>query len=434
MFRGLLIGALLVDVAHAAPQMTFSSDPHPGIHRETWEDHAVPWRLRIITVDLTSAEIQLYATKESDRGLTTTQYAARVGAQVVVNGDSFSVDNFVPRGLAIGASDVWSNTADDQVSGVFHLRRVGERTMAGIVPAMQLTTAATLPMGTEGAVSGRPLIVSAGAVPNNIDCTDPITLACSRAPRTAVALSADGNTMWLVVVDGWHPENNTQGMTAAELGSFLLARGAYNALLLDGGSSSALNLDGALVSAPSDGVERAVANHIAVKYGSLPKGQLVGFICKHDVFGCGDDPSVTLEGVKVYLDDSRMDTTSTSHELYDFTGVTQRLACVTAKKTGWLTKTQCAQVEGNGMTYNSIAMWEGTDTPDAGVVDDAGTDIDVDAGNGGPGHGDAGDPDMGRGGGCCQSGRGDLAGGAVNVIGVAAWLKRRRRSSIRSGT
>ena len=431
MLRGLIIGALFAATAHAAPQLTSSADPHPGIHRETWEDHAVPWRLRIIQVDLTSAEIQLYATKESDRGLTPTQYAARVGAQVVVNGDAFSVDDFVPRGLAIGASDVWSNTADDQVSGVFHLRRVGERTVAGIVPAMQLTTAATLPDGTEGAVSGRPLIVSAGAVPNNIDCTDPVTLACSRAPRTAVALSADGNTLWLVVVDGWHPENNTLGMTAAELGAFLVARGAYNALLLDGGSSSALNLDGALISAPSDGVERAVANHIAVKYGSLPKGQLVGLICKHDVFGCGDDPSRTMEGVKVYLDDGREFTTSTTAELYDFTGVTQRLACVTAKKPGWLTKTQCAQVEGNSMTYNSIAMWEGTDTPDAGVVEDAGNGDDVDGGNGGPGHGDAGNPATGPGGGCCESGRGDLAGEAVYVIGVVAWLKRRRRSSIR---
>src|ERR1700710_2518799 len=131
MFRGVIVTAICVTAhtAAASPTMTYSSDPQPGIHRETWEDTSVPWRTRIIQIDLTSAEIAVYATKESDRGLTPTAYAARIGAQVVVNGDAFSVDNFVPRGLAIGASDVWSNTADDNVSGVWNVRRVGERTL-----------------------------------------------------------------------------------------------------------------------------------------------------------------------------------------------------------------------------------------------------------------------------------------------------------------
>ena len=428
MFRGVVILALCA-TAHsvaASPTMTFSSDPHPGIHRETWEDTAVPWRTRIIKIDLTSAEIAVYATKESDRGLTPTAYAARIGAQVVVNGDAFSVDNFVPRGLAIGASDVWSNTADDDISAVWNVRRVGERTVAGITPPAEITTAQTLPTGTEGAVSGRPLIVSAGAVPNNLDCTDQVTLACERTPRTAVALSADGNTMWLAVTDGW--QSGSLGMTAAELGSFLAARGAYNALMLDGGSSSALNVDGALVSAPSDGVERAVANHIAVKYGSLPKGQLVGLICKHDVINCANDMA-QMAGVKVYLDDGREFTTSTTAYLYDFTNVTQRLACVTAKKTGYLTKTQCAQVDGNGITYNSIAMFEGTDTPDAGVYEDAGVDV-PDGGMGSSNHGDAGNHETGPGGGCCETGR---SRPEWPLMVVVAWFLTRRRGTTRSG-
>jgi hypothetical protein len=425
MLRSVFITAVLARVAAASPTMTFASDPHPGIHRETWEDSSVPWRTRLIRIDLTSAEIAVYATKESDRGISTTAYAARVGAQVAINGDAFSVDNFVPRGLAIGASDVWSNTMDDGVSGVFHVRRVGETTVAGIVPAAPITTPADLPVGTEGAVSGRPLVVSAGQVPTTFDCTDQVTLACQRAPRTAVALSADGNTMWFAVTDGW--QSGSLGMTAAELGAFLLARGAYNALDLDGGSSSALNVDGALVSAPSDGVERAVANHLAVKYGSLPKGQLVGLICKHDVIGCGDDPTREMTGVKVYLDDGREFTTASDALLYDFTNVTQRLACVTAKKAGYLTKTQCAQVDGNGITYNSIAMFEGTDTPDAGATDDAGSDPN-DAGIGD--HGDAGNHETGPGSpsGCCETGRDrpDI----VLVVVVTWFLVRRRGTTI----
>ena len=428
MFRGIAIGCVFAGTAAANPTLTFSSDPHPGIHRETWTDASVPWRTRLMTIDLTSAEIALYATKESQRGVTTSAYSGQVGAAVAINGDAFAVSGYVPIGLAIGGSDPWSNTADDATSAVFHLQRIGERTVAGIVPPEQVTLPSDLPMGTEGAVSGRPLLIRGGVVAPQFDCNDPVTLACQRAPRTAVALSADGNTMWLAVTDGW--QSGSLGMTAAELGSFLAARGAYNALMLDGGSSSALNVDGALVSSPSDGVERAVANHIAVKYGSLPKGQLVGLICKHDVINCANDMA-QMAGVKVYLDDGREFTTSTTAYLYDFTNVTQRLACVTAKKTGYLTKTQCAQVDGNGITYNSIAMFEGTDTPDAGVYDDAGVDVPDGGMGSGTNHGDAGNHETGPGGGgCCETGR---SRPEWPLMVVVAWFLTRRRGTTRSG-
>src|SRR6185503_11032651 len=119
--------------------------------------------------------------------------------------------------------------------------------------------------GTEGAVSGRPLLVRSGVASAQFDCNDAVTLACQRAPRSAVGVDQAGNTMWLVVVDGW--QSGSLGMTAAELATFLQARGAYMAMALDGGSSSALVMDGVLASSPSDGVERSVANHIGVKYG-----------------------------------------------------------------------------------------------------------------------------------------------------------------------
>jgi exopolysaccharide biosynthesis protein len=421
----LLLGAL-GGTAAATPMLTFSADPHPGIHRETWVESAVPWRARLIQIDLTSAEIAVYATKESDKGLTTSAYATKLAAQVAINGDSFDVAGFVPRGLAIGASDPWANAgADDATSAVFHLQRVGERTVAAIAAPQLITTPDTLPEGTEGAVSGRPVLVWSGMVSTQFDCNDDITLACVRAPRTAVALSADGNTMWFAVVDGW--QTGSTGMTAAELAQFLKDHGAYVALALDGGASSTLVVDDSVVSSPSDGVERPVANHLAVKYGSLPKGQLVGLICKHDVIGCTDDPTRKMSNVKVYLDDGRLQVTD-STALYDFTQVTQRYACVTAKKTGFVTKTQCAQVDGNGITYNSIAMWEGVDTPDAGVVD-AGVEDEPDAGIPGGTHGDGGNHDMGPpGGGCCDTGRDDPP--PLWLLGMVAWWLARRRGTV----
>ena len=70
--------------------------------------------------------------------------------------------------------------------------------------------------------------VRSGAVESNFDCADPVTLACQRAPRSGVGISGDGNTMWLATVDGW--QAGSVGLTAAELGAFLSARGSARAL------------------------------------------------------------------------------------------------------------------------------------------------------------------------------------------------------------
>lgn len=368
--------ALLVlagSTATAAPVMMSSAEPHPGIRVQRWIDSAVPARISLVQVDLTSAEIALYTTKESDRGITTSFFAARMGVQVAINGDAFAVAGYTPRGLAIGDSSPWTNTMDTDALPVFHMRRVGERTLAELVPPEVVVDPATLPSGTQGAVSGRPLLVRAGTVATSFDCSDPMTLACERAPRSALALSADRNTLWLAVVDGW--QSGSVGLTAAELAGFLEARGAHMAMALDGGSSSTLVIDGALASSPSDGIERTVANHLGIKYGALPRGELVGFVCLNSVFDC-----TRVSGATVTLDDGRSMTTPTDG-LYRFQNVTPRLACVTVQKSGYLTKTQCQTVSAGIQTYNSVVLEPGMDpppdagVPDAGVPDDAGADV-----------------------------------------------------------
>jgi hypothetical protein len=421
----LVVAAVVVSLASTAdatPTLQSQSDPYPGIHRETWTD--VDQRIRLIRVDLTSAEIALYATAEANRGETTSDYAARKSAQVAINGGPFAVNNFVPRGLAMGEGNVWSQTADDASFAVFHMRRAGERTLAAIVPPENVVTAADLPDGTEGVLSGRPLLVRQSQVTQTFDCSDPITIPCQPAPRTAIGVSPDGNTLWLVVVDGW--QQSSLGMTAAQLAEFMRARGAGMAMALDGGSSSTLVVGGALASQPSDGVERAVANHLAIKYGSLPKGELYGLICKHSVINCADDtPSRKISGATVTLDDGRAITTDTTGS-YDFLNITPRLACVTVRKAGYVTKTQCHQVVAGELQYNSVAMWEGTDPVDAGVDDAATTSPDATtAGDGGTSDGGFGAE--GPGGGCCDSSNsGRDRPPALLVLVVALFLMRRR--------
>ncbi|MGE0397310.1 MAG: phosphodiester glycosidase family protein [Kofleriaceae bacterium] len=412
----------LAGSAAAAPTMTSQSDPHPGIHLERWTDSAIPAKLVLVRIDLTSAEIAVYTTKEADKGITTSTAAQRMTAQVAINGDAFAALDYTPRGLALGDSTPWTNTADSNVLPLMHVRRVGERTTATIVPPEIVVGPDDLPAGTQGAISGRPLLVRAGNVAPQFDCADPVTLSCQRAPRSAVAVSSDGNTMWLVTVDGW--QSGSVGMTAAELAQFLDARGAHMAMALDSGSSATMVVDGTLATMPSDGVERRVANHIAVKYGALPKGELVGLVCANSITNC-----TRLTGAIVTLDDGRMQTTG-SDGFYDFTGITPRLACITAKKTGYKTKQQCAIVESSMQNFNSIVLEPGTDpVVDAGVPDAPGPDDDagVPPGDGGMDP-DGGIPDMGDGGGCCDAGR-ERPPIAI-VLGVAlGWMLRRRRGT-----
>lgn len=411
-------------MASASPMLTFEADPYPGIHRETWNDADIPARIRLVRVDLTSSEIALYATAESDRGSTTSDFATGKGAQVAINGDAFAVNGYVPRGLAAGDGNAWSNTSDDGASAVFHLRRYGERTLASIEPPESIIATADLPDGTEGVVSGRPLLVRQSQVETTFDCNDPVTLACERAPRTAIAVSPNGNTLWLAVVDGW--QSGSIGLTASELAAFLRDRGAGMAMALDGGASSTLVIDGAVVSSPSDGVERTVANHLAIKYGSLPKGELYGLICKDSVINCATDmPNRKLSGATVTLDDGRQIVTDASGA-YDFLNVTARLACVTVKKAGYLTKTQCKQVSPGQINYNSVALYAGQDPPDAGVGEDAGIGVDAavvrDAQTG-----DGGNGLDGPGPGCCDTrGSGPNHGNAALLVLVALFLTRRR--------
>jgi exopolysaccharide biosynthesis protein len=423
--RALAVAAVLLAAGPARAQLVKASesDPYPGIHRETWQDTAAPVRLRLVQIDLTSAEIAVYATKEADRGVTTSELATRLSAQVAINGDAFAVNGYVPRGLAIGDQAVWSNTSDDVRSAVFTMRRAGERTVAAIIPPEIVVTPGDLPPGTEGVVSGRPLLVRQSQVAASFDCSDPVTIACQHAPRSAVAVSADGNTLWLVVVDGW--QAGSRGMTAAELAEFLRVQGAGMAMALDGGSSSTLVIGGAVVSSPSDGVERAVANHIAVKYGQLPKGEMYGLICRHSVVGCSGDPAKYITGATVRLDDGRVQTSAAGNGSYSFINVTARLACVTVQKEGYVSKTQCRQIIPGDITYNSVALWEGVDPPDAGVGEDggvpgdAGVVIDALPGDGGTGYDDPG-------GGCCQTGS-DRPEGMLVVL--AAWFLVRRRGT-----
>lgn len=431
------IGAALIAATAAgasAATRTSSTTPYPGVVHEEWREGAIPALIHLVRVDLTSAEITVHATREEDRGRTVSAFAAGVGAQIAVNGDLFAPAGYVPAGLAMGAGAAWSQTADDAISAVFRFGKVAGRTDGLIIAPESVVALGDLPSFVTGVVGGRPMLVRAGLAVTSYDCADTGAIACVRAPRTALGLSDDNRTLWLVVVDGWQAAS--VGMTAAELAAFLRDRGVRDAIALDGGGASAMVIAnrGGLVSSPSDGVQRPVANHLGITFGAQPPVSLIGTIFD-SVFG-----GPTLAGVLVTLDQGSTDTTGTDGR-YTFS-LPPRYACVTASKTGYNTVTQCKQLESGVMNFNSIVMFPLGQGVDAGVVDAGNPDGSSggdDAGNGDGGAGDGGagtdaGDDGGSGDGCCATGtRGRPPVGVAIlalavVFGVCGITRTRRRS------
>lgn len=374
--------------AMGEPAQVASETPHPGITYTTWRDDALPADLHAIELDLTSNEIDLVATSEDQRGATPSAFATALGAgtAVVVNGDYFKPSGYVPAGIARGDGVTWSNARDDDRDGFVRFHRGVTRIEVDLSRPAELVE--QLPAETFGAVGGRPMLVEGGSAASDFDCDDLQAMPCDPAPRTAVALSADRDTMWLVVVDGW--QSGSIGMTAAQLADFAKDQlGAGDALMLDGGSASAMWLDGAVVSSPSDGVERPVANHIAVHTGVPVEGLLLGHVFEKVI----DGPRIA--GALVTLDDGRSKTYD-GEAVWSFS-VRPRYACVTATADGYHEATQCRQVPEDAEKYASIVMIPsdeyidaGPGGDDAGVGADGGTDPAADGGPGGGGSGGCG--------------------------------------------
>jgi len=354
-----LVASAIAPAAAAVVEST--SAPYPGTSYTVYSEGSIPARLHVVEVDLTSSEITLHATTEENRGATASGYSAQSGAQIVINGDYFSPLDFTPAGLAMGNAEVWSDSADDGFSGFVSFELTGVRTYVTISPPEEVVDAAELDEATQGVVGGRPMLVRAGVAVTTFNCTDVVAMSCERAPRTAVALSENGATLWLVVVDGW--QSGSLGMTAAELAQFLDDElGAYEALMLDGGAASTLVIaaEGGLVSSPSDTVERVVANHLGVHYGQLTPGQMIGLIRERDI----TDETANIVGATVELDDGQVDV-SAADGRYNFSSVTPRYACATASMAGYHPTTSCRQVVAGQLTWNSMALFPNSDFIDA---------------------------------------------------------------------
>jgi Phosphodiester glycosidase/FlgD Ig-like domain len=142
------------------------------------------------------------------------------------------------------------------------------------------------------ALGGGPVIVRAGKpIFNALEDFSTYHLN-RRHPRTAVGQRADGRIIMLVV-DGRRP-GYSAGMTNFELAQTMIRLGAVTASAFDAGGSSTMAFDGELLSRPSDGSERMVAESFNVSYFGVyaPKPEL-SFSPNGD--GAGDRQTLTYK-------------------------------------------------------------------------------------------------------------------------------------------
>lgn len=226
----------------------------PGVDYQEFAESGID--VFVTRIDLMNDQIRVVGTRESERGLRVSDFARKTNALVAINGDYFD-DKFNPIGLTIGACGQWMNTRDTKREGFIavgaHRGKISRQSDIVDPPEDWYDTA----------ISGWPLIVN-GCSPlsaSQLPGSDVFTR--SPHPRTAVGLSRDRKTLYFVVADG--RRTGVPGMTLAQLGAFMSDRlNVCTAINFDGGGSSAMWVGDHIVNRPSDGVERKVADHLAV--------------------------------------------------------------------------------------------------------------------------------------------------------------------------
>ena len=191
------------------------------------------------------------------------------------------------------------------------------------------------------AISGGAILVKNGEIPtfsSNISGTH---------PRTAIGLSKDGNTLYLITVDG--RQKKSIGVTQTELAELLIEKGIYNAINLDGGGSTTMVAqklgDTALsiINSPSSGTLRKVTNALGI-FNASKKSSLSNLIIEipeDNVFAeCSMDLKVKgydkyYNPVEISMDDIKWSTSGVSGKVEDgklIAGADAGTITLTAKK------------------------------------------------------------------------------------------------------
>jgi hypothetical protein len=291
--KTILLPALLITPTAASAE---NSKPlFDGIsYRQEVRSGESPMVAHIITLDLSRPGIKLALTPpDRSKGMehiayTTSSYLAKSGAQVAINASYFLPFN----GGSPKGEDFYPKQGEPvQVSG---MARGGGKQVSPVEIDLDMRINATICINgadvriadgqrcsgkASDAVSAGPRLLTGGAEsplpPYEFSRDD------AKGPRTALGLSADRKTAWLVVIDG-RQEGYSMGASLPELTALFRQLGAADAINLDGGGSTTmvaadprggLNLLNRPIHTGIPGRERPVANHIVVFASPLNKGR-----------------------------------------------------------------------------------------------------------------------------------------------------------------
>jgi hypothetical protein len=230
-----------------------------------------PLMIHVVEIDLRTPGIGFLVTPgDSSKGLevrarTTSEFLDEFGLQIAINGSfsapfragSFLWDYYPHSGEPVDVTGV-------TISNGEMYSDYDEWPALCITAGRAAINHSGCPEGTLQALAGSQILVQDGE--------STVKRRAGRVhPRTAVAVDAEGETLWLIVVDG-RQRGYSEGVTLEELAGIAVEFGADRALNLDGGGSSTLVIaDGGGMRALNSPIhtrvptrQRPVANHLGV--------------------------------------------------------------------------------------------------------------------------------------------------------------------------
>jgi exopolysaccharide biosynthesis protein len=289
--RVLGIAFILLSLCASCAGETSTTRPWPGITLERDVLADPPTHFYVVTIDLTNPHIHLVVSRGGWSAKLTAPWettllpvslmAKRDGLTLAVNGNLFASKEapiFLGRKVPYFVGN-WARCCGWAMSdGVLYSRWPLEADWHSLVVSdsgrVSIGEFTQLPEDARQVVSGVWQIVTDGQITADPDTNE--TTAGRPAPHTVVGIDRDGRTLTILVVDGRRAEYSL-GMGRHRMAEEMLARGAWNALVLDGGGSTTLVLRDRegnvhVVNRPSDGhdlpvamsVERSVANALGV--------------------------------------------------------------------------------------------------------------------------------------------------------------------------
>lgn len=235
-----------------------SYKPYPAVEVTSWVmDQPRPIRAWTVKVDLQAPNLQWVTTPRGGGNdafetacQTTVEFAEAHKLQVALNASPFSPfrktsgEPMDVVGLGAADGDVYSQP--DKRFGALVFDAKGRARI--LTAPIDMAKAGAI----DDAVGGFHVLIDDGK--DRAALVAPLVSEkfADVNPRSAVGVSADGNTLWLIAVDG-RVKGRSEGMTLKELAAFGTRLGCYDLLNLDGGGSTTL-----VVQDPASGSYRVV--------------------------------------------------------------------------------------------------------------------------------------------------------------------------------